>query len=192
MSELIVLAQLADELDRRGFLEEADRIDAIIREAAIWDRSSDFMQRKYQKLRELFRRKKLLPSESEQARPQEIEADKRLNDMLRRKQEGPAEERLYVWFCHRYPSACLPCSDRHGRMRTMTQWRREGVPGPAVCTKSICECQLIAMGPHGLIQPAYDQDIAANSIGTREDGTLENMNQGFSLEPFFSDYGNLQ
>lgn len=35
-------------------------------------------------------------------------------------------------------------------------------------------------------------DIAANTIGLREDGTVENMNQGFTLEPFFSDYGSLQ
>lgn len=192
MSELIILAQLADELDRRRFLEEADRIDAIIREAAVWDRISNFMRRKYQKLRQLFQKKRSLPTESEDAKPQEEEADKRLNDMLQQKQTGPAEERLYVWFCHRYPNACTPCKSRHGRMRTLTQWRSEGVPGSAICAKSMCECQLVIMGPQGIAQPANDEDIAANSIGAREDGTLENMNQGFTLEPFFSDYGNLQ
>jgi len=34
-----------------------------------------------------------------------------------------------------------------------------------------------------------DEDIAANSIGLREDGILENMNQGMTLPPFFSNYG---
>lgn len=189
---LPTLVRLADELDRRGFVEEADRIDAILREAALWDRISNFMKKKYQKLRQLFQKKRTLPAESEEAKPQEEEADKRLNDMLQRKQTGPAEERLYVWFCHQYPNACEPCTSRHGRMRTMTQWRVEGLPGSAVCTKSMCECQLVAMGPQGVAQPAHDQDIAANSIGTREDGTLENMNQGITLAPFFSDYGNLQ
>ncbi len=39
---------------------------------------------------------------------------------------------------------------------------------------------------------ADDVDIAVNSTGLREDGTVENMNQGFVLEPFFSNYGNTQ
>ena len=192
MNELITLSQLADELDRRGFLEEADGIDAIIREAAVWDRISDFMRQKYQKLRQLFQKKKSVPADGNAAKPQEEESDKRLNNMLQKKQTGPAEEKLYVWFCHQYPNACVPCTSRHGRMRTMTQWRTEGMPGSSICTKGSCECQLVVMGPQGIAQPAHDQDIAANSIGTREDGTLENMNQGFTLEPFFSDYGNLQ
>lgn len=34
-------------------------------------------------------------------------------------------------------------------------------------------------------------DIAVNSNGLREDGTFDNMNQGFSLPPFFSNPGSL-
>jgi len=33
-----------------------------------------------------------------------------------------------------------------------------------------------------------DDSILANLTGLREDGLLENMNQGMSLEPFFSNY----
>lgn len=35
------------------------------------------------------------------------------------------------------------------------------------------------------------QEISKNVVGLREDGTYENMNQGYTLEPFWSDYGKL-
>ena len=41
-------------------------------------------------------------------------------------------------------------------------------------------------------QMVDDNDVAANSIGLRENGIIDNMNQGFALEPFFSNYGTIQ
>ena len=40
-------------------------------------------------------------------------------------------------------------------------------------------------------QDTNDSSVAANLVGLREDGTVSNMNQGYTLEPFFSNYGNL-
>jgi hypothetical protein len=41
-------------------------------------------------------------------------------------------------------------------------------------------------------QDTNDSSVAANLIGLREDGTVSNMNQGYTLEPFFSNYGDLE
>ena len=41
-------------------------------------------------------------------------------------------------------------------------------------------------------QDTNDYSVAANMVGLREDGTASNMNQGYTLEPFFSNYGDLQ
>lgn len=41
-------------------------------------------------------------------------------------------------------------------------------------------------------QDTNDSAVAANLIGLREDGTVSNMNQGYTLEPFFSNYGDLE
>jgi hypothetical protein len=37
-----------------------------------------------------------------------------------------------------------------------------------------------------------DASSVVNIIGLQEDGTVQNMNQGYTLEPFFSDYGKLE
>lgn len=186
MNDLVLLAKLADGLDSRGEHAAADEVDGLLREAAVWDRLGRFLKRRYDGLLNLFRRRKRDGGEAYGE-----EAGKALGDMLRRKETGPPAERLFVWFCHRYPTACEPCTSRHGRIRTMRQWQAEGVPGAAVCLRGNCECTLVPMRAGGFAA-SDGADIAAHSIGLREDGTLENMNQGFSLEPFFSDYGNLQ
>ncbi len=41
-------------------------------------------------------------------------------------------------------------------------------------------------------QDTNDSSVAANLIGLQEDGTIQNMNQGYTLEPFFSNYGDLE
>jgi len=185
------LVRLANELDAAGMPEEADRVDAILRHAALWDRIGRALRRKYDRLRTLFEKSR--SKTDDEKREYSAPAGKRLDDMLRKRLAGPAEKRLYVWFCNRYASSCGPCRARHGRMRTLEQWRANGMPGPGVCEKAKCSCSLIGIGPGGTVQQtASDQDIAANSIGLRDDGKLENMNQGFSLEPFFSNYGDIQ
>lgn len=43
-----------------------------------------------------------------------------------------------------------------------------------------------------LLEEENDDDQIANLSGLRENGIIENMNQGFSLEPFFSTFNNLE
>lgn len=189
-ADLMSLVRLADELDRRGMLREADEVDRIIRTAIEWPRIGPWLRRQYERLRQLFSRKQTNPGA---AKAYDAAAANRLDDMLRRKQSGPPDERVYLWFCHRYPNSCEPCSGRHGRMRTLRQWRAEGVPGPGVCQQTRCECRLIPLMPGGALPPGgaaqmdEDGDIAANITGLRENNSGYSMNQGFALEPFFSD-----
>lgn len=193
-TELRALVRLADEFDRRGMPREADQVDRIIRLAIAWPRIGDWLHRQYEKLRRLFSKKKADPGA---AKEYDAASADRLDDMLRRKQSGPPDERIFLWFCHRFPNSCHPCGDRHGRMRTLRQWRAEGPPGPNVCEKDECECYLVPLAPGGALPPGgpvqmdEDGNIAAGIIGLQEDGSGHNMNQGFVLEPFFSDYGKL-
>lgn len=190
MTGLMPLVRLADELDRRGMFREADQIDHLIRCAVTWPRMGDWLRKQYERLRHLFSKKKSKPG---MAREYDAAAGTRLDDMLRRKQSGPPDERIFLWFCNRFPNSCPSCVGRHGRVRTLRQWRAEGVPGPAVCEKGDgCRCRLVQMGPGGAMQMDEDGDFAAGLIGLREDGSGPNMNQGFALEPFYSDYGKLQ
>jgi hypothetical protein len=186
--ELWALVRLADELDRRGMLREANQVDLLIRTAVEWPRLSSWLRKQYERLRGLFAKKKKVPGAAQEY---EAAAADRLDDMLRRKQSGPPEERVFLWFCQRFPNSCSACNDRHGRMRTMRQWRAEGLPGPGVCEHQNCACHLVQLGPGGAVQMDEDGDFAANMVGLREDGSGHNMNQGFTLEPFFSNYGEL-
>lgn len=182
--ELHALVRLADEFDRRGMSLEADQVDHIIRLAIAWPRIGDWLHRQYEKLRRLFSKKKTDPGA---AKEYDAASADRLDDMLRRKQSGPPDERIYLWFCNRFPNSCHPCRSRHGRMRTLRQWRVEGLPGPQVCKNNKCACYLVPMAPGGSIQMDEDGDIAAGIIGLQEDSSGHNMNQGVALEPFFSD-----
>jgi len=178
--ELSALVRLADDLDRRGMLCEADEVDRIIRLAGI----RDWLRKQYERLRGLFSKKKSDPGA---AKEYDAAAANRLDDMLRRKQSGPPEERVFLWFCERFPNSCETCRGRHGRMRTLRQWRAEGLPGPMVCEKDNCACHLVPLAPGGVAQMDEDGDIMANITGLREDNSGYSMNQGFALEPFFSD-----
>lgn len=190
--ELLALAHLADEFDRRGMLREADEIDRIIRLAVEWPRIGAWLHKQYERLRQLFSRKKKDPSAAQEY---DAAAANRLDDMLRRKQSGPPDERVFLWFCNRFPHSCNTCRKRHGRMRTMRQWRGEGLPGPSVCEKDNCACYLVALAPGGMltgpVQMNEDADLAAGIIGLREDNSGRDMHQGFVLEPFFSNYGHV-
>ncbi len=185
---LVALVRLADELDRCGMMREADEVDRILKEAVDWTRAREWLGRQYQRLRRLFTRKRKDPGAAQEY---DAAAANRLDDMLRRKQSGPSEERVFLWFCNQFPNSCATCRGRHGRMRTLRQWRAEGMPGPSVCERDRCGCRLMPLVPGGAVQMDEDGDIAAGAIGVREDGIGPNMNQGFVLEPFFSDYGNL-
>lgn len=187
MNCLLKLAYLADELDRRNMKNEADQVDKIIRVAVDLPRISDWLRKQYNKLRILFSKK---PNKE-----YGTAAADRLDDMLRRKQSGPPDDRIFLWFCQRFPNSCENCNKRHGRMRTLRQWRVEGLPG-SNCTKNNCACLLVPLLPSGtlspnIVQTTDDADIAANTIGLREDNSTLNLQQGFVLEPFFSDYGSL-
>jgi hypothetical protein len=182
--ELVLLARLADGLDRRGMLREADEVDRIIRLAIAWPGVRGWLRKQYDRLRRLFSKKRTDPAA---AKEYDSTAANRLDDMLRRKQGGPPEERVFLWFCQRFPNSCPTCSGRHGRLRTLRQWRAEGLPGPLVCERDDCACHLVPLLPGGAAQMDEDGDVAANMIGLQEDNRGYNMNQGFSLEPFFSD-----
>jgi hypothetical protein len=184
MMVLAPLVRLADELDRRGMLCEADEIDRIIRTAIAWPQMGAWLRRQYDRLRHLFSRKKDKPG---MAKEYDAAAGRRLDDMLRDKQSGPPDERVHLWFCNQFPNSCQACRDRHGRVRTLRQWRAEGMPGPAVCENLSCACRLVQMGPGGSVQMDEDGDFAAGAIGLQEDSSGHSMNQGFALEPFFSD-----
>lgn len=186
--ELRLLVRLADEFDRRGMPLEANQVDRIIRIAVAQSRMAEWLRRQYGRLRRLFAKKKANPGTSGEY---DAAAAHRLDDMLRRKQSGPPDERIFLWFCQRFPNSCQACGDRHGRMRTLRQWRAEGTPGPAVCAKGECACRLVPLAPGGALpsnppQMDEDGDFAAGAVGLREDGSGHNMNQGFALEPFFS------
>lgn len=182
--ELTLLVHLADELDRRGMLWEADEVDHIVRLAVGGPDVRDWLRRQYERLRRLFSRKKTDPGA---AKTYDAAAANRLDDMLRRKQSGPPDERVFLWFCQQFPNSCPACRGRHGRMRTMRQWRGEGLPGPMVCEKDDCACHLVPLLPGGVAQMDEDGDIMANITGLQEDSSGHSMNQGFALEPFFSD-----
>jgi len=184
MNDLMSLVRLADDLDGRGMFREADQVDHIIKHAIEWSRMGGWLRKQYERLRRLFSRKKSKPS---MAKEYDTAAGTRLDDMLRKKQSGPPDERIFLWFCNRFPNSCLSCADRHGRVRTLRQWRAEGLPGPAVCEKGDgCRCRLVQMGPGGAIQTDEDGNFMAATVGLREDNSGSSMNQGFSLEPFFS------
>lgn len=189
---LLALVRLADELDRRGMLREADEVDRIVRLAVDWPRIGAWLKRQYERLRRLFSKKQKNPGAAQEY---DAAAANRLDDMLRRKQSGPPDERVFLWFCNRFPNSCQSCRNRHGRMRTMRQWRLEGLPGPSVCEKNNCACYLVPLAPGGAaagpVQMNEDADLAAGIVGLREDGSGRDMHQGFTLEPFFSDYGKL-
>jgi len=190
--ELQALVRLADEFDKRGMLREANQVDRIITLAVEWPRVTGWLRKQYERLRQLFSKKKTDPGA---AKEYDVASADRLDDMLRRKQSGPPDERVFLWFCQRFPNSCHSCNGRHGRMRTLRQWRAEGLPGTAVCEKTECACYLVPLTPGGAPPPVQmdeDGDIAAGIIGLREDGSGANMNQGFVLEPFFSDYGKLE
>lgn len=185
---LNILIQLADEFDKRGMIKEANEVDSIIKSAVDFSRLSGWLRKQYDRLRQLFQKKKKNPIATKEY---DVASTNRLDDMLRRKQSGPAEERVYLWFCQRFPNSCQSCNSRHGRMRTLKQWRTQGVPGPMVCENDTCTCRLVLLSPGGALQTNEDGDFAAGSIGIREDNIGLGMNQGFTLEPFFSNYGNL-
>jgi len=188
MTELFALMRLADEFDKRGLLREADFVDCLIRHAAEWSKLSSWLRKKYEHLKQLFSKKK---NDSGAANKYDNAAGDRLDDMIRRKQSGPVDERLFLWFCNRFPNSCQECGDRQGRMRTLRQWREEGLPGSGVCTNGNCACRLLPLTPGGVLQMNEDGDFMAGAVGLQEDGLLSNMNQGFVLEPFFSNYGTL-
>lgn len=182
--ELALLVRLADELDRRGMLREADEVDRIVRLAVGWPDVRDWLRRQYERLRRLFSRKRTDPAA---AKEYDAAAANRLDDMLRRKQAGPPDERVFLWFCQQFPNSCQTCRGRHGRMRTLRQWREDGLPGPLVCERDSCACRLVPLMPGGVAQMDEDGDVAANMVGLQEDSSGHSMNQGFALEPFFSD-----
>jgi hypothetical protein len=186
--ELQALVRLADEFDRRGMPREADEVDRIVRLAVERPRLADWLRRQYERLRRLFSRRRGNPAAAQEY---DVAAANRLDDMLRRKQSGSPDERVFLWFCNQFPNSCPACHRRHGRMRTLRQWRGEGVPGPLVCERGDCACRLVPLlplgTPGGIAQMDEDGDIAANIVGLRENGSGHNMNQGFALEPFFSD-----
>lgn len=194
-SELQALVRLADEFDRRGMLREADKVDRIIKLAIEWPRITGWLRKQYDRLRRLFSKKKTDPGAAQEY---DAAAGNRLDDMLRQKQSGPPDERIFLWFCQQFPHSCHTCRGMHGRVRTLRQWRAEGMPGPMVCEKDECACHLVPMAPGGTIAPGgpiqmdEDGDFAANAIGLREDNSSYSMNQGFVLEPFFSNYGDLE
>jgi hypothetical protein len=190
MIKLHALTSLADKLDKQGLLHEANEVDGLIKLAVAWPRITEWLHKQYEHLRQLFSKKKNNPGVAQEY---DTAAANKLDDMLRRKQSGPPNERIFLWFCNQFPNSCQTCHSRHGRMRTLIQWKTEGMPGPAVCEKDNCACYLVPMAPGGALAPGgpvqmdEDGNVAAGIIGLREDNSGQNMNQGFMLEPFFSD-----
>jgi len=176
-----LLIRLANDLDQRGMIKEADLIDSIIKSAI--SNPADWLRKQYNRLNALYSKKH--PA-------YEKEAAKTLDEMLKRKQSGPEDERIFIWFCQSFPNTCNNCKSRHGRMRTLKQWRAEGLP-PSVCQNMDCQCRLIQLLSGGATdQMDDDADVAAGIIGLRQDTSGLSTSQGFILEPFFSDYGKLE
>jgi hypothetical protein len=179
---LIKLADLADLFDKYGMFEQANDIDQILKLAIDNTKLISWIQKQYQRLKQLYSKKKT--KEYSEA------AGNRLDDMLRQKQNGSMEDKIYLWYCHNYDNSCMECKKRHSRMRTMKQWRQEGLPGTHVCNNMSCTCRLIQLLPNAHMQMDSD-GISTSIIGLREDNSTEDMHQGITLDSFFSNYGNL-
>ena len=188
------LEVLAESLDALGLPEAADEVSGLMLRTAMDPFMAQWLRHKYERLNALYDKRKSGTSEDEK---EYTEAAKEgLDDVLQKKEEGPPDERLYVWFCLKSTGTCGTCRARHGRIRSMNKWRAEGLPGPGVCEKTRCGCTLLPLRPGGAMPAgvaglADDGDMAAGLIGLRQDNSAENMQQGFALMPFWSGQGSL-
>lgn len=190
------LRRLAMRLAGMGEYKTADEVRGLVCCAvATSPYVARWLKRKYDRLQDLHDRRRTSMDEGKEEDYAEA-ASEQLDDILRRRETGSPDDRLYAWFCLRTPDSCGPCRARHGRIRTLRQWRTEGLPGPQVCTKPECGCALFPLRPGGAppagVQHLNDDgDAAAGMIGLREDNSAENMQQGFALMPFWSGQGSL-
>ena len=187
---------LADALDRRGLFAEANQVDGILHVALDWSGMGQWLRRKYDKMRALFQRRQ---QDSTAEKEYGEAAKESLDDILRRKQAGPPDERIFLWYCNRFRESCPNCIRRHGRMRTLRQWRSEGLPSSSVCQRGQCACRLVALGPGGVLTPGgivqmtEDKDEFLGLSGLQENSLTSNMGGqgGFALEPFYSNFGQM-
>lgn len=192
------LEALAESLDALGLPEAADEISGLMLRTAMDPFLAQWLRHKHERLNALYNKRKSGTSKDEKEYTEA--AKEELDDVLRKKEEGPPEERLYVWFCLKMPGSCSMCRARHGRIRSMNRWRSEGLPGPGVCEKSRCGCTLLPLRPGGAMPSGVagladdgeaTGDAVAGLIGLRQDNSAENMQQGFALMPFWSGQGSL-
>jgi len=195
MKEILVsLGALADCLDAMGLEKEAGEVSGLMLRTAMDPFLAQWLRHKYERLVPLWEKRKGGSKEDEEEYTGA--AKEQLDSTLRRIEEGPPEDRLYFWFNMPPAESCGPCRARHGRIRSLRQWRAEGLPGPAVCEKPRCGCSLLPLRPGGAVPAgvgrlADDGDAAARLIGLRQDNSAENMQQGFALMPFWSGQGTL-
>lgn len=190
------LRRLASRLVDAGEYKTADEVRGLMcRAVATSPYVERWLKRKYDRLQTLHERRRSSMKKQDEEEYADA-ATEHLDDMLRRRETGPPDERLYAWFCLQTADSCGPCRARHGKIRTLRQWRTEGMPGPQVCAKPDCGCALFPLRPGGTAPAGVrrlndDGDAAAGMIGLRQDNSAENMQQGFALMPFWSNYGGM-
>lgn len=191
------LLKLSMDLKKSGFNKEAAEVNIILKEAFSFGDVSGWFRDKYNKLKEKFNRKKQTektPKAGEAAKEYKEEVKNTFEDILQKKESGPPEQRLYLWYTHPFESGCPICSSRNGQMRTLVQWRALGFPGRAnaACIKKPnCNCFLIRLQPGGMPNIATNDDgefNIADLIGLQPDNSVRNMQQGamFTAEQHFN------
>jgi hypothetical protein len=191
---LASLAVLAESLGSMGDMEAAREVSGLLLRTAMDPFLAQWLRHKYERLVPLWEKRKKGSEKDEEAYAGA--AKEQLDAALRKLEAGPPEDRLYFWFNMPAAESCPPCRARHGRIRSLRQWRAEGLPGPAVCQKARCGCSLLPLRPGGAVPAGIgrlndDGDAAARLIGLRQDNSAENMQQGFALMPFWSGQGSL-
>jgi hypothetical protein len=180
MNEFELLQRLADKMDRLGLTSEASMVDNILKTVIALPKIDKWKEKRLDHLSELLKKKRKDPNALEDYRKKAKEI---LDEELKKRQSGPPEERLYMWVCNRFHSSCSICSKRSGRVRSLKQWGIEGLPGSHICQRKSCNCRIVLLP---LVESnSNDSDMAVRLIGLREDNTAQNMQQGFSLEPFW-------
>ena len=191
------LFKLSMDLRKSGFYKEASDVDTILKEAFEWSDVGSWFKKQYNKLKEKFNRKRETqgtPEGPEAAEEYKETAKDALEEVLQEKESGPPEQRLYYWYTHAFESGCQVCASRHGRLRTLAQWRSLGFPGrnnTSCLLSPRCNCFLIRVQPGGTPGAAMNDDgkfNVADLIGLQSDNSARNMQQGamFTAEQYFN------
>lgn len=80
-------------------------------------------------------------TEMKQTLVQQVKAAIRLRQMARSQSTGATK---FIWVTCQDSLVCDSCDPRHGKVKTMSQWEKQGLPGSGalVCSKS-CRCELV-------------------------------------------------